>query len=186
LYRKNPKENKKCLSYLKKLIESFPNDVESLIEFATFIEQSDPTTALKGINELLLYVVIQIRKNVCFIIAYEDALGKLNKLGTNAPPPELLNNTGVLFFIESNYKDAEKHISLALESLDAMIRQNSKPSDYTDQIRNTLEFNLARCYEERKLVSEAETRYHSVLGRDKTYLHCKMSVKFPLSITSFL
>jgi RNA polymerase-associated protein CTR9 len=86
----------------------------------------------------------------------------------NHLPPQLLNNIGCFHYQAERFAQARDNFQTALNAC-VRISQEDTSVD-TDALLTTISFNLARTYEEEKMMDEAKGIYEGLLERHSDYL----------------
>lgn len=150
LYAQSNSQNKRdqARSYLKKVTEQCPDDVEAWIELAQILEQTDLTGGL---------------------CAYGTAIKILQEKVQVDIPPEIYNNVAALYFRLGNLQEASKNYQLSLERCQA---EGPNDEHYYSSISVTINYNLARLYEALHLYDKAEKNYKDILREHPNYIDC--------------
>uniref|UniRef100_A0A914EKH2 RNA polymerase-associated protein CTR9 homolog n=1 Tax=Acrobeloides nanus TaxID=290746 RepID=A0A914EKH2_9BILA len=137
----------KAREILKKVIDMYPDDVETLIELAQLEEQHDPQNSLKIYLKLI----------------------HLLKEGIGADvPAEVLNNVGSLYFALGEYEKSKDYFD---EARNFLLAEGENLNEETSAMYVTISYNLARSYEVLCLYDKAENLYKSIL-RHRNYMDC--------------
>ena len=136
-------------TYLKKVTEQIPDDVEAWIELAQILEQNDMAGALA---------------------AYGTAIKILQEKVQVEIPPEILNNVAALHFRLNNLPEAAKNYELSLERCRTEF-QNREES-YYESIATTIHYNTARLYEAQNESEKAVKEYKDILREHPNYIDC--------------
>jgi RNA polymerase-associated protein CTR9 len=150
LYANSSHAHKKDLAktYLRKVTEQFPDDVEAWIELAGVLEQSDIPASLQ---------------------AYQTAVKILQSTVKADIPPEIHNNIASCLFRLERYPESKKHYELALQRA----RQERKQDEsYYGAISVTTTYNMARLHEEMHEYDKAEILYKNILREHPAYVDC--------------
>ncbi|RWS11596.1 RNA polymerase-associated protein CTR9-like protein [Dinothrombium tinctorium] len=144
----NQAKRDQAKTYLKKVTEQAPDDVEAWIELAQILEQNDLQGALS---------------------AYGTAIKLLKEVVKVHIPPEIHNNVAALHFRLGNLQEALTNYEAALErcKIDAANDEN-----YFGSISVTINYNLARLYEAFNLFDKAEKIYKDILREHPNYIDC--------------
>lgn len=174
----NPTKKDQAKTYLKKVTEQCPADVEAWIELAQILEQTDLQGALS---------------------AYTTAMEILKDKVQVDVPPEILNNVAALHFRLGNLNEGIYFnsviffliiykcllISLFSFSINFIKATNyymqstercklDAPNDehYYGSINVTINYNLARLYEALYYFDKAEKIYKDILREHPNYIDC--------------
>ncbi|OQV18381.1 RNA polymerase-associated protein CTR9-like protein [Hypsibius exemplaris] len=138
-------------TYLKRVTEMCPDDVDAHIKFAELQESIDPVSAL---NTYLRVIQIFSDQN-------EDR---------NETPPEILNNISCLYFKLGQIERSREFLDLARSRATASLPMN--PVHYK-AILTTMMYNHGRILEELRDTEEAENCYRNIAEGDQPkYLDC--------------
>lgn len=144
----NQAKRDQAKTYLKKVTELSPDDVEAWIELAQILEQSDLQGALS---------------------AYGTAM-KMWKEGVHCEiPPEIYNNVAALHFRLGHLEESAENYQLALERCQ---EEESNDEHYYSSISVTINYNLARLHEAFNRFDKAEKIYKDILREHPSYIDC--------------
>lgn len=149
LYARSNNQGKKdlALSYLKKVVENKPEDVEAWVELACLTEQNDTQTALS---------------------AYRKAIN-LYEAKSEPVPPEIYNNLAALLFSIDSLEESEENYKLALKKCQENMHMDEL---HYGSIIYTIKYNIGRLSEARHNLTEAEKIYKNILIQHPMYLDC--------------
>lgn len=149
LYARSSSHTKRdnARSYLKKVTESKPDDVEAWIELASITEQHDTQTALS---------------------AYRTAI-KIFESRSESVPPELYNNIAALLFSTGALEESEQYYKSALQQCQEKMTLNK---EHYGSIVYTIQYNIGRLHEAKHQLIEAENTYKNILIEHPMYLDC--------------
>ncbi|OXU31345.1 hypothetical protein TSAR_012690 [Trichomalopsis sarcophagae] len=150
LYANSATQSKRDMAktFLQKVTEDHPDDVEAWIELAQILEQSDLQAALK---------------------AYETATRILNEKIQAEIPPEILNNIAA---IQYRLECLDEARNILTESLERSKADAEHHPSYYNSIAVTTTYNLARVYEAQRMFDKAEKLYKNVLKEHPNYIDC--------------
>jgi RNA polymerase-associated protein CTR9 len=154
LYANSSSQSKRdtAKNHLKKVTEQVPDDVEAWIELAQILEQND----LQG-----------------SLAAYGQATQILTeKVGADVPP-EILNNVAALHYRMANLPEAKNKLEQALERAKL---ETEHDSQYYDSISVTMNYNLARLFEEMCEFDKADKLYKDILKEHPNYVDCYLRI----------
>jgi RNA polymerase-associated protein CTR9 len=151
LYARTNSQTKKdqAKTYLKKVTENCPDDVESWVELASLCEQNDTQAALN---------------------AYRKSI-ELYESQSKPVPAELYNNIAALLFSINSLDESEKYYNLAKEKCLENIAAKNNEAHY-DCIRYTIDYNVGRLYEAKHELQKAEATYKTILIDHPRYNDC--------------
>ncbi|RWS22039.1 RNA polymerase-associated protein CTR9-like protein, partial [Leptotrombidium deliense] len=144
----NQTKRDQAKTYLKKVTEQAPDDVEAWIELAQILEQNDLQGALN---------------------AYGTAIKLLKDVVKMHIPPEIHNNVAALHFRLGNLTEASTNYEAALERCRL---ESANDENYFGSISVTINYNLARLYEALNLFDKAEKIYKDILREHPNYIDC--------------
>lgn len=149
LYSGSDSQTKKeqARTFLRKVTEDKPEDLEAWVELASLTEQHDTQTALS---------------------AYRTAI-KLYGQKSEQVPPELYNNIAALLFSLEELDESEQYYQLALERCQEEMPNNEL---HYGSIIYTIKYNMGRLHEAKHLSIEAEKTYKEILVQHPMYLDC--------------
>lgn len=144
----NQTKRDQAKTYLKKVTDQCPDDVEAWIELAQILEQSDLQGALS---------------------AYETAIKIFKDKVQVEIPPEIYNNIAALHFRLGHLDKSAENYQYAIERC-----REEEPNDerYFGSISVTINYNLARLYEANHCFSKAEKIYKDILREHPNYIDC--------------
>lgn len=154
LYANSPSQSKRdtAKSHLKKVTEQVPDDFEAWIELAQILEQND----LQG-----------------SLAAYGKATSILTENVGDDVHPEILNNVAALHYRMGNLPEAKSKLEQALERAKIEAEHDSQ---YYDSISVTMNYNLARLYEEMCEFDKADKIYKDILKEHPNYIDCYLRI----------
>lgn len=154
LYANSPSQSKRdtAKSHLKKVTEQVPDDFEAWIELAQILEQND----LQG-----------------SLAAYGKATSILAEHVGGDVHPEILNNVAALHYRMGNLPEAKSKLEQALERAKIEAEHDSQ---YYDSISVTMNYNLARLYEEMCEFDKADKMYKDILKEHPNYVDCYLRI----------
>ena len=144
----DPKKREAARGHLKKVTEETPDDVEALIELAGILEQMDISASLQ---------------------AYEKASQMLKDTVGAEVPPEILNNIAALHFRCGDYEKAKSYYE---QTLERCRQERLQDETYYSNITVSINYNLARLYEELCDFERAEQLYKGILKEHPSYVDC--------------
>ncbi|KHJ44027.1 tetratricopeptide repeat protein [Trichuris suis] len=144
------KERKgKAKEYLAKVVETFPDDVNALIEYASVLQEKETDLA------------IEMYSRACKIYKQTN--------DTEIESPELWNNMGSLYFRAKRYTDAENCFKRAV---DTAVKKMPTNEPYFKSILVTVSYNLGRLSEVTYDMEQAEKIYKDILMEHPQYTDC--------------
>lgn len=143
------KKRESARSYLKKVTDQSPDDVEAWLQYAQILERYDVNTALQ---------------------AYNKAMETYDQLGDDIPP-ELINNIAALYFRNGDLDQASKYYEKSQARIEAELHKHPDDS-YYGAISVTVTYNLARLYEAFHKTEDAERLYKNILREHPNYIDC--------------
>ncbi|KAL5244033.1 hypothetical protein ACI65C_011443 [Semiaphis heraclei] len=145
---KNQQKRDIAKTYLKKITEHSPDDVNAWIDLAQILEQSDLQASLS---------------------AYGKAMVLMKDRPNNYIPPEILNNVASLHYRLNNMDEAHSNLE---ESLSLSKKMAEADPQCYNSIAVTITYNLARIYESQCQFQKAETFYKDILKEHPNYIDC--------------
>lgn len=134
-------------TYLKKITEKRPDDVDAWIELASLTEQNDAPVATN---------------------AYKNAISLL-KAQKKPILPELYNNLAALLTSVKSLDEASKCYQKALKRCKKYMDQNE---EHYGIIIWTIQYNIGRLQEEQHLLPQAAETYKNIILKHPTYSDC--------------
>lgn len=153
----NQAKRDQAKTYLRKVTQMTPDDVEAWIELAQILEQNDCPGSLQ---------------------AYETAIKIFReKVHMDDIPPEILNNVAALHFRMSNLTEARKFYEQSLQRCKSEIESQDAGagaggSSYYSSISTTINYNMARLYESLNESEKAVKEYKDILREHPNYIDC--------------
>jgi len=144
-------DQKKAQSFLKKVVEINPEDVETWIELAEVHEIFDLDEALH---------------------AYQKAENIWETQIKGVLPPELLNNIGALYLRRDMFDKARDYFERAIESSEKQMEDVNQDREYYRNLFVTIKYNLARAFEELNWDEKAKEIYINISKEYPSYLDC--------------
>ncbi|XP_022648931.1 RNA polymerase-associated protein CTR9 homolog [Varroa destructor] len=151
LYAHSGNQNKRdqARTYLKKVTEQFPDDIEAWIEMAQILAQNDTHAALQ---------------------AYET-VKKILQEDQAEVPPEILNNMASLHYRLGKYEESQKLYEKALERCQI---ESEHDENYYKFMSVTTNYNLGRVFEALNQLDKATRLYKLILKEYPNYIDCYM------------
>lgn len=154
LYANSKSQSKRdtAKNHLKKVTEQFPDDVEAWIELAQILEQNDLQGSLQ---------------------AYGNATTILTEKVHAEIPPEILNNVAALNYRLQNLPEAKSKLE---QSLERAKLESEQDAQYYDSISVSMNYNLARLFEEMCEYDKADKLYKDILKEHPNYIDCYLRI----------